>query len=235
MLTSKLSLKEILSQDPELIFIIYRFGIPLDNAEKNIGQLCKDVDIEPQFFLDLLNLYRDSEQFKIESFLNYDFKVILDYLRKTHISFLTKRLPEIELTINNLVGHYSDDSPFLHLLNQFYINYKTNLISHIEEEERFLFPIAEKISKGTVSDEVIAKTLQKFEEEHNHYLETAIIDLCEALGKFESKLTEPSLFRVLKSQLDNFKLDLTIHHLIEESVLIKKMELSMQRVSKPLN
>ncbi len=218
------TLADVLDKEPKLAFVVFRYGISLDNPKKELSYLCEEIGIDTDFFIQLLNLYRHPDSFEATDFKQYPLESILKYLKKTHIFFLRKRLPEIELTIKNLVQHYSEENPAFLLLNHFYSDYKTNLIKHIEEEEKHLFPLAQRIFEGKATSDEIENGLLRFEHEHNDYLGQSLKEASQAVSRHSSDNNEPSLFRVFLSQIENFQQDLTIHHLIEEDVLVPRIK-----------
>ena len=96
----------------------------------------RDLGITPEFLLTLLDVFEDQSSFNAKAFNRFTLKVIVDYLRKTHAYYLSKKLLEIEQSIHLLVNAYPRAHPMLLLLNTFYTDYKSHLINHIEMEER---------------------------------------------------------------------------------------------------
>lgn len=143
--------------------------------------------------------------------------VILDYLKRTHTLYLEKRLPEIEQSIFNLYHSSNTGGPLIAVLYQSFVAYTKELKDHIEHEEQTLFQLSEGEEK--LSDQ----QLNSFIHEHtdtNVNLER-IRKILEAAISLESN---KSHFRVLIAQLETFELDLKVHALIEEQVLIPMLK-----------
>ena len=70
-ITSNQKASELILHDYLLVPVITRFGIKLGFGEKTIAQLCKENNIQTDFFLDIINAFHDSDFFPNENLQNF--------------------------------------------------------------------------------------------------------------------------------------------------------------------
>lgn len=219
------TLADIISINPSLGFVLYRFGIELDSEERILSDACLALGIDAQFFVDILNLYHDPTTFDPDKMKAYPVSVIIDYLKKTHKFYLTKRLIEIEQSVKNLIKTLEDQPDILSYLSVFFLKYRKNLVEHIREEEGVLFPYIKLINQNPhealVYHQKDQKTpLEEFMGSHDDAIEQDLSELRVFLMKKLPNLRQNTLSRVFLTQLETFEKDLNIHALVEDDILL---------------
>lgn len=185
----------------------------------------RDLGITREFLLTLLDVFEDQSSFNAKAFNRFSLHVIVDYLRKTHTYYLSKKLLEIEQSIHLLVTAYPRAHPMLLLLNTFYSDYKSHLINHIEMEERELLPYIIKLEQGAKTNEKLLApptlTVEQFIH-HHHDTEKDLEGVRIAILNYSPPEGNQTLYRILLSQLQVFEKDMAIHALIEDEVLLPR-------------
>ncbi len=185
----------------------------------------RDLNITPEFILTLLDIFEDQSSFNASSFEKFTLEVIVDYLRKTHTYYQTKKLLEIEQSIHLLVNAYPQAHPMLLLLNTFYSDYKNHLNKHIEMEERELMPYIVNLERAAVTKnkklETPTLTVEQFINQH-HDTEKDLEEVRTAILNYSPPEGNQTLYRILLSQLQIFEKDMAIHALIEDEVLLPR-------------
>ncbi|MEK6781938.1 MAG: hypothetical protein AABY93_09535 [Bacteroidota bacterium] len=185
----------------------------------------RELGIPPEFLLALLELFEDPQSFKPETFKGFPLRVIVDYLRKTHSYYLSKKLLEIEQSIHLLVNAYPGAHPLLLLLQTFYTDYKSHLIKHIEVEERELLPYIVQLEELVDGNGKIHTSpmmmVQKFIHQH-HDTEKDLEEVRKTILNYSPPISNQTLYRILLSQLEVFEKDMAIHALIEDEVLLPR-------------
>ena len=95
------------------------------------------------FLVDLLSCFNDVEQLESIQFEIYEIPVLVDYLKRSHRYYISKRFPEIEQTVENIKNQ--EPTLLVSFLDRFVRQYKEDLINHFEIEEKILFPYALKL------------------------------------------------------------------------------------------
>jgi regulator of cell morphogenesis and NO signaling len=181
-----------------------------------------------EFIAALLSVFEE-KAFNAREFDGFAVPLIVDYIQRTHIYYLEKKLPEIEQSIVLLTGHYESQHPILLALQNFFLHYVQDLSEHIRAEETNLLPYigllqdAAETANG-FSRFVLARgeySVDRFLTEH-HDTEDELKDIRQTIRLYEPPATNESLYRILLSQLQTFEQDLSVHAHIEEEVLIPK-------------
>lgn len=185
-------------------------------------------DVDKSFISALLRAF-DEKPFCADEFSSFPIEMIIEYIKRTHVFYLQKKLPEIEQSIALLSGLYHSHHPLLTILQNFFHEYCAELKTHIQEEETKLLPHVELMVTCTGSSRypsqyVFAQqkhSISAFLADH-HDTEDELRDIRHAIGLYEPPATNASLYRILLVQLETFEQDLRVHAHIEDQVLIPK-------------
>lgn len=204
--------------------ILQRYNIALAHNLVYTYEELRDLGITPEFLLALLDVFEDQSSFNAKAFNRFTLKVIIDYLRKTHAYYLSKKLLEIEQSIHLLVTAYPRAHPMLLLLNTFYSDYKRHLINHIEMEERELLPYIIKLEQVAETNGTLLPPTLSVEQfiHHHHDTEKDLEEVRIAILNYSPPEGNQTLYRILLSQLQVFEKDMAIHALIEDEVLLPR-------------
>ncbi len=209
--------------------IMQRYQLPVDiNLLYSYEELQRS-KIDQDFIYALLHTFEDENTFSETEYQHFPLETIIDYIRKTHRYYLSKKLCEIEQSIAILLKDYSGSHPLLHTLNNFFSAYTADLTSHIKAEESQLLPYILcllKVEKGEADAAAYSfatkdYSLNKFTESH-HDTEQDLSSVRNAIMSYQPPSTNQTPYRILLSQLHAFEMDLAVHALIEDRVLIPR-------------
>lgn len=209
--------------------VVQRYQIPLNKDVLYSYEELTRLGIDQSFILTLLETFEDEKSFDVNKYNDHSLELIIDYIRRTHVYYLSKKLLEIEQSIENLTKNYSVNHPLLSILDKFFKEYTLSLTAHIREEEQFLLPYIEKMlllkSTGINAEKQIeiskSYSLKSFIDSH-HDTEKDIENIREIILQYQAPSTNQTMYRILLLQLENFEKDLFIHALIEDKVLIPR-------------
>ena len=182
------------------------------------------------FIAALLRVFEE-KVFNAKEFDAFPIPLIVDYIQRTHIYYLEKKLPEIEQSIVLLSSHYESQHPILIALRNFFHHYVKDLSEHIHAEETTLLPYLSLMQEAGDNAAGFSRFLlmrgeysvDRFLSEH-HDTEDELKDIRQTIRLYEPPATNESLYRILFSQLQTFEQDLCVHAHIEEEVLIPKAQ-----------
>ena len=183
---------------------------------------------QTEFIATLLRVFEE-KIFNAREFDPFSLEFIVDYIQRTHIYYLEKKLPEIEQSILLLSGHYESQHPILIALQNFFRHYVQDLSEHIQAEEKLLLPYIELLREAghtpaDFSRFLVARrdySIDRFLNDH-HDTEDELKDIRQTIRLYEPPQDNESLYRILLMQLQVFEQDLCVHANIEEEVLIPK-------------
>ena len=229
----KMKMAEVIHLNYHLLPIISRFGIHLGFGEKTIEQLCKEYDIDVNFFLVILNSYHDKYFFPRKHLQTFPLKYIIDYLRKSHDYYLHIKIPRIDellLQLSDQAGELSADS--LLLINRFFDEYRHELAEHILREEEkvypYIFSIEAAYLSGKASSSLVSRiqeySIDNYESEHDN-VEDKLFDLQNIIIKYLPPSLDMNLCHTILIELFRLETDLNDHARIEDKVLVPKVRL----------
>ncbi|NOX84569.1 MAG: hypothetical protein GXO86_01170 [Chlorobi bacterium] len=240
LIQKEMKLADVIHHDHFLIPVINRFGIHLGFGDKTIDELCRENDINTIFFLTILNAYHDHEYFPKKHLQSFPASLLVNYLLKSHQYYLDEKVPEIEKLIVSLPDETDMDNGTLTLLENFFSEYKQELINHIRREEDLVYPyiveMEKAVSSGVIPDSVFKQmadySITDYEAEHEN-VEEKLFDLKNIIIKYlpETKDDRP-FFKILK-ELFALENDLNDHSRIEDLILVPKVE-AMERKLKSM-
>jgi len=185
---------------------------------------------QTEFIATLLRVFEE-KLFNAREFDPFSLELIVDYIQRTHIYYLEKKLPEIEQSILLLSGHYGSQHPILIALQNFFRLYVQDLSEHIQAEETYLLPYIEQLREAghtpaDFSRFLIARrdySIDRFLNDH-HDTEDELKNIRQTIRLYAPPQDNESLYRILLMQLQVFEQDLCVHAHIEEEVLIPKAQ-----------
>lgn len=128
-------LSQIVETNYQLIPVINRFGIRLGLGDKSITEICKEKNIEIDFFLAILNTYLNEDFFPEKSLQKIDIDLILNYLKKVDSFLIHGPLHNIEKHLNAFVAMSDPSNTQLALINKLFIKFKNEFISLVDKAQ----------------------------------------------------------------------------------------------------
>jgi regulator of cell morphogenesis and NO signaling len=183
---------------------------------------------QTEFINALLRVFEE-KVFSARDFDSFPVALIVDYIQRTHVFYLEKKLPEIEQSILLLSGQYDAQHPILAALQNFFHQYVQDLSEHIHAEETLLLPYIHLLRDTSRTPHDFSRflllnngySIDRFLTDH-HDTEDELKDIRQTIRLYDPPTTNESLYRILLTQLQVFEHDLCVHAHIEEEVLIPK-------------
>lgn len=220
-------LAKLIHANQFLLPVINRFGIRLGFKEKTVSEVCKEQQVNENFFLTIVNTYIDEDYFPEAELLSFSPKLIIEYLRKTHAYYFGYLFPEVERRLDRMLSGCEGSCEDLQLIKQFYNKYKEELSKHIQEEEEIVFPyiiaLIEAIDQQEQLPVAFAKySMKSFEQEHNN-VDQKIFDLKNIIIKYLEPTYNDDDCNAFLYAIFQFERDLLDHARIEDKILVNKV------------
>jgi regulator of cell morphogenesis and NO signaling len=207
------SMSKLLCENYSTLLVLSRFGIALGFGDKNIGEVCKENEVDADTFLTVVNLLLDdnpSIQYQETHFL---IESLISYLHSSHTYFLDYRLPEIrtkliealdpkQKELNKAVLHYFDE-------------YVLQVHKHMKYEEKNVFPYVCALLKGEKKENY---NIGIFRKQHNQ-IEAKLTEFKHILIKYYPAKSSNEINRVL-FDIFNCEKDLASHNAIEDRLFV---------------
>lgn len=128
-------------RDTSLIPVIARFGVSLGMGEKSIATVCKEHNLDADFFVTILNTYSDEEYFPEKHLQSFCIESIIDYLTKTNAYYSRFQLPNIERHFMRLIELSGSESNNLGRVYDFFVTVRNELMMRIDSDHKQWFPL----------------------------------------------------------------------------------------------
>ncbi len=231
MITKNNTFTEIISQNKSLSSVLERFGVGERDYQKTIEEAGKALNTDPEFMVEIITAFDEDNKPDQKVLMKFPIETILNYLKKSHRYYLDKKIPEIEISLQDIIRRSNQGNAVLFALGNLFIAYKRKLTEHIESEEKELFPYIEFLIgqlRGDfdykISQKIISRfSIQKFEDSHSN-VEEDIEKTRNTIMKYSPVKTFAMSYRIFLNQLELFEKDLHRHSIIEDEVLVPKAQ-----------
>lgn len=231
MITKNDTFTEIISQNKSLSSVFERFGIGEQDYQKTIAEAGKELNTDPEFMVEIIKAFDEDNKPDQKVLMKFPIETILDYLKRSHRYYLDKKIPEIEISLHDIIRRSNQGNNVLYALGNLFIAYKKKLAEHIVSEEEELFPYIEFLINQLRGDfdfktskQILSRfTIQQFEDSHTN-VEEDIEKTRDTIVKYSPVKTFAMSYRIFLNQLDLFEKDLHRHSIIEDEVLVPKAE-----------
>lgn len=186
-----------------------------------ISQLSANGQANAQLVVDLSCANTKSREENIAAFQQFSVLEICDYLQKTHEDYLTKRLPELEQTMEIFLA--GEQVPLLlqYLVKHSFRKYETTMRAHIMQEEATLFPYAKALATGSKPKTDFSSKV--FSEQHQAE-GISIMVIEDTVKQHCAGSAQSSPYRLFMQKLSAFKDDIMVHEILEDQVLVPKLQ-----------
>ncbi|HBH49033.1 MAG TPA: hypothetical protein DDX98_10355 [Bacteroidales bacterium] len=232
LVTESTKLADVIHHNYLLLPILNRFNIQLGFGNKTVKEICSEQGVHLQFFLEIVNSFLDNDYFPETELQSFPLKYIIDYIKRSHVFYVEFKVPQIEKLIAELLEKASvENRQSYKLIQNFFIEYKAELIEHIDKEEDNIHPyvlkLDEAIQNNKVDSELRAlvkkESITLYADDHDN-IEDKLFDLKNLMIKYLPPTEDYSLSNAILYELFRLERDLGDHSRIEEKVLIPKVE-----------
>lgn len=231
MITKNDLVSEIISQNKSLSSVLERFGIGERDYGKTIEQAGKELNTDPDFMVEIIKAFDQENRPDKKILMKFPVETILDYLKKTHYYYLEKKIPEIELSLHDIIRRYHKGNTVLYALGNLFLDYKKKLTDHIRSEEEELFPYIEfliqqlrgEVDYPAAKKRIARFSISHFEASHNN-VEEDIEKTRDTIVRYSPEQNFAMSYRIFLNQLELFEKDLHRHSIIEDEVLVPKAQ-----------
>lgn len=230
LITSEMKLADAIHYNHLLLPVINRLGVQLGFGDKSIQQVCKENQIDSDFFLIIINAFLDHDIHKTMKIQSVSVEDMVTYLKATHQYYLDRVIPEIENKINALIQHSDIDQKQFMLVKNFFVEYKNEFYAHIDLEEKSIYPYSVDVYKAFVTGvlneglkkKIISEPIESYAEEHSD-IESKLFDLKNILIKYLPESRDSYLRNQVLNALFKLENDLNDHSRIENMVLVPRI------------
>lgn len=233
---------EVIHLNHHLLPVLNRFDIYLGFGERSVEMVCKDHDLNLDFFLEIVNTFHDVSYFPLHHLQGFKASILIDYLQKTHAYYLEFKIPEIGRFIHQITRDESMQPIHKKLLQDFFDSYQHELTTHINKEEQRVYPYVLKLENILDNPDATAEELKEiskysineYEEDHDD-VEAKLFDLKNIIIKYLPSSKNIRLLNVILHDVFELERDLNNHGHIEDLILVPIVENMEKALHERLN
>jgi regulator of cell morphogenesis and NO signaling len=202
-----------------LLPVLNRFGIQLGLKDKTVETICREKNINTDFFLAIVNTFSNEDYFPQDELISFSPLEIIEYLKRTHRYYLNYVVPKLDVQLQQLIDSRTSENQGLQMVSQFYKKYTEELKEHIDYEEKKVFPYIEKMVVTNKTEENY--TIISFEKEHTN-VDEKLNDLKNLIIKYLTPDYNENLCNEFLITLFRFERDIYDHARIEDVILLNQ-------------
>ncbi len=221
--TSRMS--ELVSDNYNILLVMSRFGIALGFGEQTVEEVCHRSGVDTPTFLAIVNTMLDPDYRLQPSDGAISVECFLRYLHNSHDYYLQFRLPELRRKLIEAIDCRHGDIAFAVL--KFFDEYVAEVRSHLEYEERTLFPYVRALLAGRADK---GYSIEKFASQHNQIADR-LTELKKILIQYYPSADSYEINGVL-FDLFTCEEDLAMHNFVEDQLfvpVVKELETEREK------
>lgn len=222
-----MTVKDIVLHNFRTVEIMEKYGIDFCcKGKKEITKALEENSIDREsFFKELDNIYL-TDSTNDERFETWDLVFLSQYIVNNHHTYVKEAIPRLLAHTNKVAGRHGEKYPYLHEVNNLFIKVANEMTSHMDKEEKILFPLVKYIIDCKKFNEkpknngygTIKAPITKMEQEHD-----SAGELLYKIRELTSNYTLPkdacTTFYITYQELDEFEKDLHKHVHLENNIL----------------
>ena len=220
----------VIANDFRLLQVMSRFGISLGFGEKNILEICKQCDLDPNTFITVINFVKEGGEDSDINANGLDLKSLLNYLYRTHRYFLDYQFPNLRRDLLNAID-CSVKNEVAFLVLKFYDEYVEEVRKHMDFEERVTFKYVENIIKCNLIpiNNNVTNPLLSY---HHDEIEAKLMDLKRLFIQYYPQSGIDYNLNAVVYELYRTQEDLLMHCMVEDKIFlpaVKYQEMMLTR------
>lgn len=212
--TDKMS--DLICENYPMVLVMSRFGIALGFGEKNIGEVCRQNEVDACTFLTVVNFLAEetNTSIPVENINKcLSLETLMVYLHNAHDYFLKFRFPHIRRKLIEATADCPEDVAFV--IRKFFDEYAEEVNKHMTYEEKTVFPYVRGLLQGKKDPKY---NISIFKKRHDQ-IEMKIVELKNILIKYYpgtgSNMLNSVLFDIFTSEED-----LSTHNKVEDYLFV---------------
>jgi regulator of cell morphogenesis and NO signaling len=230
MITRERPMYRVMLENLQLLPLLPRFNLKPGFGELSVDEVCRSHGVNTDFFLEIANAYLDELYIPGEGLSLFSLDTMVNYITSTHAYYTDIALPAVEEKIHRLMEGSKLSEKEIHLVTNFFNDYKKDFMAHITQEEEHILPYVLELERQSALEKPEPGFIQKlqsysiseFEKEHDR-LEISLKHLSELIIKYLPPFDDLHLCHEVLNELAGLMKDLVDHADVEDKVLIPRV------------
>ncbi len=216
---------DVICDEPSLLQMISRFGIPLGVGDQTVSQVCEAHGVDTATFLSVANFIRRGARGAADSIEKVSVECLTNYLKQAHSYFLDFQLPNIRRKLLEALD-CSQTGEVSYLILKFYDDYMAEVRKHMQHENRKVFGYVEQLLQGRRTGEY---TISQFARGHNS-IDVKLQELKNIIIKYYAPTEQAELLNNVLFDIFTCERDLRIHCQVEDDIFVPAVAILEEKV-----
>lgn len=224
---------DMICEQPALLQMMSRFGIPLGVEDKSVEDVCMSHGVDPDTFLAVANFIKFGPQAAKDFYDKVSVETLVNYLKKAHEYFLDFQLPSIRRKLLEAIvcSNVREVNKVVGLIVKFYDDYTNEVRIHMEHENRQIFTYVDELLKGNKRPGFEIEDFARSHESINSKLQ----ELKNIIIKYYKPDTASDLLNSMMYDIFVCEFDLRRHCEVENSLFVPAVKKLEQKVCEKTN
>lgn len=221
---NNLTLGEIVAVDFRTASVFKEVGIDFCcGGKKTLSDACLEKGIDPEKLIDRFDDLKSQAVLPGQNFNEWSLDFLMDYIVNTHHKYVLKTLPELVFYTQKIANVHGDSHPELTEVADLFGKINAELLQHLDNEEKVLFPAIKKVLKtsSATAMETIISEITRMNGEHE-FAGGAMDKINVLTSGYEVPADGCNTYMVTFKLLQQFEDDLHIHVHLENNILYPK-------------
>lgn len=211
------TVREWLAFRPGVARILTQRGIDLcRDADTSLTALCHERSLDPMMVKAELDRFNSVAHHETGAdWATAPLAELCQHLENVHHAYYRRELPRLASLLDNVAATYSESHPDTRELAAAFRQFRAALESHIEREERELFPVIRQLAAMRHADDPhgLASLINSLEEDHDT-VDARLLGMRELTHGF---VAPPNVCQTFQSLLDGlWELEMSLHQNVYE-------------------
>ncbi len=210
---------DLICDEPALLQMMCRFGIPLGVGDKTVGEVCQENEVDPVTFLAVANYIKQGRD-TVEYFVDkVSVKALITYLSQAHAFFLNFQLPNIRRKLLEAVD-CSRENEVAYLILRFYDEYMAEVRRHMQHENNRIFTYVNRLLQGELTADY---QIGEFARSHVG-IDAKLQELKNIVIKYYTRNEGREMLAEVLFDIFNCEADLRTHCAVEDDLFVPAVQ-----------
>lgn len=217
---------DVISDEPSLLQMMSRFGIPLGVGERTIREVCEANGVDAVTFLAVANFMKHGHDVVEQYLEKVSVSALITYLGQAHNYFLDFQLPNIRRKLLEAID-CSQQNEVAYLILKFYDEYMGEVRRHMQHENTKIFTYVNMLLEGRRNGDF---EIAQFSRSHTG-IDKKLQELKNIIIKYYTPTDTADLLNNVLFDIFNCEADLRVHCEVEDELFVPAVQLLEAKVS----
>lgn len=217
---------DVICDEPSLLQMMSRFGIPLGVGEQSVKEVCERNKVDTTTFLAVANFIKHGSDVVDQYLDRLSVPSLITYLGQAHNYFLDFQLPNIRRKLLEAID-CSQQNEVAYLILKFYDEYMGEVRRHMQHENSKIFTYVNELLEGRRRGDF---EISQFARSHSS-IDKKLQELKNIIIKYYTPTDSTDLLNNVLFDIFNCEADLRMHCGVEDELFVPVVQLLEAKVS----